>query len=58
MSKDTGRIAQRTESFDQRDHAVDSLQRCDGFFQNYTKGVNGLCGLYAEISVLKLVKLD
>jgi len=56
MSKDSGRIAQRTESFDRRDQSADSLQRGDGCFENCMKGVNGLCGLYAAFLVLKLVK--
>jgi len=35
ISKDSGRTARRTESFDQKDQSVNSLQRCE----NYTKGV-------------------
>ena len=56
LSKDSGRIAQRTESFHQRNQPVNSLERCDGCCDNYTKGVNGLCGLCEELSVLNLGK--
>jgi hypothetical protein len=33
---------------EQTDQSVNSLQRCE----NYTKGVNGLCGLYAEFCII------